>query len=245
MQEVAFDQRVITAQQVAYRFIRERILDGTYRAGELLKPHSIAEQLKISRMPVREALRQLDTEGLVTLRLNRTAFVTNLTISEIADLFEMRAALEALTAENIAVNITGAMLVELEKARSAMDDVAGNAVEWARRHAQFHDRLLDICGRPLLAAEIVRLRSAIQPYLLLYAHVYPSTEIPGNEHRTLISAIRSRDAKLIEMCFREHVLSAGRGVIRFLNSRAQIADAAMEPRPVEGDFAPALVGKAV
>jgi DNA-binding GntR family transcriptional regulator len=219
---LTFVPRVVTAQQAAYEYIRERILDGTLRGGDLLKPDVIAGQVAISRMPVREALRQLDAEGLVTLRLNRTAVVTNVTTSEISDLFEMRAALETLTAAGIAANVDERALRELEQLRCAMDEASGrsNTVDWLRCHMAFHDRLLDLCGRPRLASEIVRLRSAVQPYLLLYVHVYPSTETPGMEHKTLLSAIRTGDVTLIEVCFREHVLSAGRGVIRFLNSKS-------------------------
>jgi DNA-binding GntR family transcriptional regulator len=225
-------RRVVTAKQVAYQHIRKGIFDGTFRGGDLLKPNVIAEQLSISRMPVREALLQLDAEGLVTLRLNRTAVVTNVTTSEISDLFEMRAALEALTARGIAANVNETALATLERLRSAMDELSGesNTEEWSRRHIAFHDFLLNLSGRPRLAAEIVRLRSALLPYLLLYAHVYPSTEVPGMEHKTLIAAIRSRDTALIEECFTEHVISAGKGVIKFLDThnRSATASAAQE-----------------
>jgi len=210
------DGSILSVQQVSYQLIRERILDGTFRSGALLKPHIIAKELGISRIPVREALRQLATEGLVTLRQNRTAIVTTLTVSEINELFEMRAALEALTAQAIANHITDAALAELEEFRLHMDEARGDVQEWIRRHAAFHDQLLKLSDRPLLAAEIIRIRTAAQPHQLMYVDIYRRTEMPGHEHKTLLSAISTRNTALIEMCLREHVLSAGRGVVSFL-----------------------------
>ena len=215
---VMTEPSVMTAQQLAYRFIRERILDGSFRGGMALKAHPIAEQLGISRMPVREALRQLDVEGLVTLRLNRTAIVTELTISEVNDLFEMRAALEALIAPGVAARITDEALEELERRRAAMDAVRDPRI-WVQRHAEFHDFLAGLSGRGRLVAEIERLRVAVQSYLLLYCDVYGTSELPSHEHETLLCALRTRNVALIELSLREHVLTASRGVVRFLAER--------------------------
>ena len=87
---------LVSAQQEAYRFLRDRILSGELTAEARLNPAEIAELLGISRMPVREALRQLDAEGLVTMRPNRAAHVTRLTAPEVEDLFEIRTMLEVM-----------------------------------------------------------------------------------------------------------------------------------------------------
>jgi DNA-binding GntR family transcriptional regulator len=224
------DHSIINAQKLSYGFVRERILNGTYRGGTLLKPHLIAEQLGISRMPVREALRQLDSEGLVTLRLNRSAVVTTLTISEITDLFDMRAALEALTAPSVVANTTNAVLDELEEIRLGMDAVRVEPAQWIRRHDDFHDCLLRLCDRKRLVAEIARFRASIQPYLLLYIDLFRHTEMPGHEHETVVSALRTRNVRLVEMCLHEHVVNAGRGLVRFLSEQEPAAEDSHEPR---------------
>jgi DNA-binding GntR family transcriptional regulator len=218
----------LTAQQLAYRFIRARIIDGVYTGGMSLKPNRIAEELGISRMPVREALRQLDVEGLITLRQNRTAVVTELTISEINDLFEMRAALEGLAATSVVPHLTDAALDALEALRASMNAAEDDVQEWMRRHAKFHDYLSLLCGRRRLIEEVGRLRAAVQPYLLIYNNVYRSFELPGHEHATLLTALRTRNASLIDICLREHVLSAGRGVVAFLAQRQ--SDRAKQPK---------------
>ncbi len=224
------DNGVFTAQKLAYEFIRQRILDGTLPGGSLLKPHLVAERLEISRIPVREAMQQLAAEGLIMLRLNRTAVITSLTIAEISDLFEMRAALEALTAESIAPKIDDTVMDELEELLAQMDEVRGDGPAWIPRHAAFHDRLLALCGRQRLVSEISRIRTTIQPLLLFHIDIYRSTEMAGYEHETILSALRTRNAALIEMCFREHVLSAGRGVVSFLAANhPELGDADLSP----------------
>jgi DNA-binding GntR family transcriptional regulator len=221
--------QIVTAQQVAYGVIRERILEGVLRGGTLLKPNLIAEELGISRMPVREALRQLDAEGLVTLRLNRTAVVTTLTTSEIADLFDMRAALEGLTAPAVAAGVTDRVLADLERLRQAMDEARRDPREWMRCHGAFHDYLLGLCGRRRLAEEITRLRATLQPYLRLYIDVHRATDVPAHEHRTVLSALSTRDVAMIEPALKEHVLSAGRDILRFVAEHQQSTEGVGPP----------------
>ena len=85
-----------TAQQEAYLFLREQILSGELSAQARVNPADVADRLGISRMPVREALRQLDAEGLVIMRPNRRAFVASLSATEVEELFEIRTALEVM-----------------------------------------------------------------------------------------------------------------------------------------------------
>src|SRR5687767_7810298 len=87
-----------TAQEEAYTYLREAILSGHYPGGTRLDLNEIARAVRASRMPVREAIRQLDAEGLVSIRPNRGAVVTQLTADDIVELFETRAVLEGLAA---------------------------------------------------------------------------------------------------------------------------------------------------
>ena len=212
-----------TAQRQAYDFIRGEILSGAYPGGAKVNPQTVALRLGISRMPVREAIRQLDSEGLVTIRPNRGAIVTVLTPKEIAELFEMRAVLEALAARLALPRLQGEALEELELLRQRMDRVRGDAKTWILRHNAFHNYLCGLSDRPRLAAEIDRFRTAVQPYLLMSISVYQSTEMPHFEHEAIIDAVRSRNLARLESCMRDHVLSAARGVIEFLEQRGNAA----------------------
>lgn len=203
----------------AYWHVRNRILSGEFKGGDRVNPAEVGEALGISRMPVREALRQLDAEGLVTIRPNRGATVTTLTPAEVSELFEIRAVLEALAARLALPHLVGEAFEELDILRQRMDRARGDAKLWVQRHNDFHDFIAAQSRRPRLNADIGRIRDAIQPYLLLYIDVYHSTEMPGFEHTTVMDAIRSRNSQLLELTIRDHVMSAASGVIEFLQNR--------------------------
>lgn len=205
-----------SAQQRAYGFIREKIIDGTYSGGAKLNPTRIADDLDLSRMPVREALRQLDAEGLVTMRPNRGAIVTTLTVEEIEELFEMRAALEGLAARRAAKMIQPEQRAELRRIVQDMGRAAGTPHAWLKLHDDFHELLCAISGWERLAADIRKIRSAVHPYLLLYNNVYHETEMMGAEHIGLVMAIETGNQLLAERVAADHVMSAGAGVVQWL-----------------------------
>lgn len=225
---MAGNDQFITAQQQAYTYIRDRILNGDLAAGAWLNTSAIADELALSRIPVREAVRQLDAEGLVMIRPNRGAIVTDLQPADVEELFEIRAALEALAIRRALPRLVGETFDDLEALRLRMDRVRGDPKAWLPRHREFHDFLCQASGMPRLAAEIRRVELAVQPYLMMYISVYGHTEMPGYEHGTLIDAIRTGNSNLAELTMRDHVLSAGRGVVEHLRLRADVA-----PQPVK------------
>src|SRR5262249_42046028 len=186
--------------------------------GLRLNPQRIADDLGISRMPVREALLQLDAEGLVTIRPNRGAIVTVLTADDVQELFEMRAVLEGLALVLAAPRLRGSLVSELNDLRARMDRVRGDPRQWTQRHDEFHDFIARQSGRPRLLAELQRIRAAVRPYLLLYIDVYHKTEMIGYEHGAIVDAIVSGEDANLEACMREHVMTAATGVLKFLRS---------------------------
>ncbi len=210
---------LVSAQQEAYLYLRDRILSGELAGDARLNPAEIAELLGISRMPVREALRQLDAEGLVIMRPNRAALVRRLTAGEVEDLFEIRTALEVLAVRPAVQALTDESLAELVATMERMDRARANPVEWLSRHDDFHDAVLALGERRRLRQELVRVRLAIRPYLLMYMKVFDTVEMPGLEHASLIDALASRDVARAENDMREHAANAGAGLIKFLRER--------------------------
>lgn len=208
-----------TAQQHAYSYVREKILSGDYAGGMRLDPAEIAQAVGVSRMPVREALRQLDSEGLVVMRPNRGALVTRLTPLEVEELFEIRAVLEALAVRFAVAELTEDALSELEALKGKMDRVRHDPRLWIGRHNDFHQFISGLGRRTLLARELGRVRTAVEPYLLMYISVYHSTEMEGSEHDALLAAISSRDAEAAASCMLDHVRQAAMGIIEFLKVR--------------------------
>jgi len=220
-----------TAQQEAYLFLREKILSAEYPGGLRLNPAQIGEMLGISRMPVREALRQLSAEGLVTMKPNRGAVVTRLTALEVEELFGMRAVLEGLAARYAASNMTDAALSEIVDAQKRMERARPDTQRWLKYHDELH-QLICLTGQCMqLPREIARIRSAVQPYLLMYLSIYGRSEMEGYEHDSVIEAIASGVPDTAEKVMREHVMSAASGIIDFLKSREiEVKSAEAEPR---------------
>jgi DNA-binding GntR family transcriptional regulator len=208
-----------TAQQEAYRFVRDRILSGELLAKARLNPTQIADCLGISRMPVREALRQLDAEGLVTMRPNRAAFVASLSAEEVEDLFEIRTALEVMAVGYAVHHLTDDDLAEFRALKDRMDRARSNKHEWLKRHEDFHQAICNTARRKRLAVEVKRIRLAIRPHLLAYLNIFDHVEMPGHEHSSLIDALSSRNAKCAQEAMRQHVANPGVGLIEFLRQR--------------------------
>jgi DNA-binding GntR family transcriptional regulator len=207
-----------TAQRQAYQYLRGHILSGRYPGGTRLNPAEITEALGVSRTPVREAIRQLDAEGFVTIRPHRGTVVTSFTPEDVLELFEMRAALEGLQVRLAVPFLGDEDLEDLERLKARMDRVREDPKLWSERHHAFHEYLGRRSNRPRLSAQISHLRAAVQPYLLLYFSVYGLVEMPGFEHQTIIDAVRGADGVRAEEAMRNHVMSAASGVVEFLKS---------------------------
>lgn len=226
---MAIDLSLVTAQQEAYHYLRDRILSGELSGNARLNPTEIAELLGISRMPVREALRQLNSEGLVVMRPNRAAFVSSLTAREVEELFEIRGALEVLAVRTAMQAITPDVMGELVALKDRMDRARHDPAEWLKRHDDFHQAICALGNRARLPQEIGRIRLAIRPYLLMYMKVFNTVEMPGLEHGSLLEALAFGDVNRAEEVMREHVANPARGLIKFLHERD--AEAAQKISP--------------
>jgi DNA-binding GntR family transcriptional regulator len=213
------DQHLMTAQQEAYHYLRDRILSGELSGNTRVNPAEIAKLLGISRMPVREALRQLHSEGLVVMRPNRAAFVSSLTAHEVEELFEIRGALEVLSVRTAMQSMTSDVIGELVALKDRMDRARLDPAEWLKRHDDFHQAICMLGNRTRLPQEIGRIRLAIRPYLLMYMKVFDTVEMSGLEHGALLEVLASGDVKRAEEAMRDHVGNPAKGLIEFLRKR--------------------------
>ncbi|NUR99494.1 MAG: GntR family transcriptional regulator, partial [Kribbellaceae bacterium] len=193
--EVRVESRESETERVT-RQLREEILDGVRGPGERLVERELAAALDVSRVPVREALKALVSEGLVTLRPRSWAVVRTFTDSDIADLIEVRTAFEPLTFRLAAERRTRE---GLDRLQATLDEhlaaaKAGNAVLARRKAADFHEQVTELASNELLM-EIERpLRSRMR--WLLAQH----DDLLGvaYQHRDLCAAIANRDVALAE-----------------------------------------------
>lgn len=170
----------------------------------------IAAALAVSTTPVREALRDLATEGLIQLDAHRGAVVQSLSHDEVREIYELRRLLEPEAYRRAAANITNEELAIAADLQARMDNERDPAI-WTDLNAQFHGVLMDSSRSPRLAAILVRLRANASPYVML------SLDLPGagfgraNEHhRRLMEALKNREDDRAAQIAIEHLESTMR-----------------------------------
>jgi len=196
-----------SAQDLCISFLRAEIMAGRIAPGERIRPEAVGANLGLSRMPVREALLQLDAEGLVTLRPNRGAVVTRLDSYSLAEIFEMRAVLEGLCARHAAALASPADIEELEAQTQTMRRVLSDPARWVERHEAFHDHLCTLGARPRIAGEARRLRLLLRPSLAVFAAQNRDPDALGHEHEVIVDALRDRNAVRAEQMAIAHVMA--------------------------------------
>ncbi|HRF08359.1 MAG TPA: GntR family transcriptional regulator [Xanthobacteraceae bacterium] len=206
----------MTAQNAAYELLKDGILSGRLPAGSQINPVEVGAQLGISRMPVREALLQLEAEGLVTFGLNRRPVVTTLTPKDILELFEIRIALESLACERASTRMSSADFADLEAQLGRMDRAMPDARKWIELHDAFHDMIYDRAEMPRLSEGIRQIRQTVRPYLLMYIDAYKSFEMPGAEHTGLLNMLRSGSPEQARTAVTEHIRNTAASVVYFL-----------------------------
>jgi DNA-binding GntR family transcriptional regulator len=200
-------QRSDPLYRQVYRLLRQQILDGKYAPGETVQESRTAETLKVSRTPVREALRQLEREGLLVPH-GTELVVADPSQEEFVDLYTCRAALERLVAERAALLATPseieAMDGALEAARAA--SVAGDAAGVFDANTRFHDVMVKSTRMPSLhqLMDTIRGRILVARRRVLSYSKETQDDI-YREHCVLLDAIRRRDVQAAQECMEAHM----------------------------------------
>ena len=184
--------------------------------GTSISPTETGQSLGISRMPVREALLQLEAEGLVRFGSNRRPIVTSRTPSEIMELFEIRIALEQLALLRAMPKIKPRTFGELSSQLERMDRAKTNPQKWLTLHDEFHGRIYAEAEMPKLMEEIKRLREIIRPYMLMYTSYFDQPEVPGHEHAALLDVIKGRDIDAAQIAIAKHIRTGAANLVYFL-----------------------------
>ena len=204
--------------------IRERILRGHYPEGEPLRQDGIGTELGVSRIPVREALRQLEAEGLVTFNPHRGAVVSTLSLKEIRELFELRADIEGHLIRRAVPHMTSEDHVRADEILDAYEFAlrAGQVVVWGALNWQFHSTLYAPADRGLTMSIVNKLHQHSDRYLRMQLSLTHGETRARHEHRAIAAAVRKGDASKAARLLREHITGAGRVLVTFLeHERAQ------------------------
>lgn len=197
-------------REIVFEALREVILNGQLKPGERLMEVQLAEEMGVSRTPVREAIRKLELEGFVVMIPRKGAYVSDLSTKDIADVFEIRSALETLAAVLACDRITNEELEELERILIKVADcVAANDLEkLVEADTQFHDVLYKASRNSRLVQIISNLRENIQRFRAISMGTPGRMRETFEEHKQLVEAITERNAELARRIAQEHIDNA-------------------------------------
>lgn len=201
------------AEQIAAT-LRADIVAGRLKPGAPLRQEHLAERFETSRMPVRDALKMLEAEGLIESIRNRGARVAALDPEGFREIYEMRAAAETLALRTAIPEMTNR---HLDMAAALQDQAEGAPLAtFGTLNKQFHETLYAPCGWPRLLAHIDALADLSDRYLRIAAIELDYMERSHSEHRGVLDACFARDADKACALLDAHIRDAGRSLYRTL-----------------------------
>ncbi|MCL6588752.1 MAG: GntR family transcriptional regulator [Firmicutes bacterium] len=198
-------------RELVFESLRESIISGVLNPGERLMEIQLAEEMGVSRTPVREAIRKLELEGLVVMLPRKGAYVAGLSLKDIADVFEIRGALEGLAAELAAERITDDELEELERYLVRITEeieTGGDLAKVVEIDTDFHTLLYKASRNHRLSQIINNLREQIQRFRATSLSYPGRMKAAVEEHRRIVEAISARDGDLARKLAQEHIENA-------------------------------------
>ncbi len=205
--------------------LRDKIVRGELQEGEQLRQDAIANEFQVSRIPVREALRQLEAEGLITIVLHRGAVVSSLSPTDILEVFQMRALLEAEVLRASVPNLTEAQLKAAEEILGRYDQALwkeGDVGSWGRLNWEFHSALYAGAERPQFMSVIKTLNYRGERYIRLQLYLTREMERAKHEHRMLLELCRARNVEAAVDLIKRHIMFAGESLQKFVVEHRQL-----------------------
>ncbi|MDR1733015.1 MAG: GntR family transcriptional regulator [Synergistaceae bacterium] len=187
--------------------LREAIYRGILLEGEALHQSQLAERLNVSPIPLREALRLLEMEGLVDFHGRRGATVTKLTLEEAREIYEMLTALEVSVLRIALPSISDEVVAAAEALLDRME-TEPDCMVWRELNIEFHNTLHEPADRPLTLDMIARLRQQIDRYVRL--HLESMREESQQQHRKILEAVRAGDLEAATAALEFHLKNTSR-----------------------------------
>ena len=191
-----------------FHHIRENILSGTYSENEELKESTIGTELGVSRTPVREALRQLELEGLVNIIPNKGAYVTGISEKDVHDIYTIRSYLEGLCTRWACENIKEEQLNELEEViyLSEFHAQKKHFEQILELDNKFHEIIYHCCGSKILEHVLSDFHHYVQRVRKITLAQEERVVKSNKEHKMILEALRKRNGNLAEKLAHEHII---------------------------------------
>jgi len=203
MSEVTVDQFSLTADSVTDQ-LRALIFKGTFGVGVQLKQESLAKRFGVSRIPVREALKRLEAEGLVTHAPHQGSVVASRSTQELLETLDIRVGLEARALVLALPHMTDEVFRQAEAIMQRYD-ASERPRDWAELNLEFHMCLYHPCARPRLLKAIEDLVRGIDIHLRAHQSYAVGRKSPQNEHRDILDACIARDLLRARSLLEAHI----------------------------------------
>lgn len=199
-------QKPPTAQEAVLAELRRFIVTGRLRPGEQVVQDALAAELGVSRVPLREALKILEGEGQVTYVAHRGYFVTQLSLSDLLEVYRIR---EILEAEAVRVGLPQMTTEDVDRLEEAEREVsaaavAADVVKMTQANRRFHFALIEACGLPRLVRIVGLLWDATEVYRSVYFTEPQNRERAEAEHRDLVRAVKAGDVERALQVLEQH-----------------------------------------
>ncbi len=216
-------RRVKTIRSQVYQILRDEICSGQYPPGAWLQEAELTEHLGVSRSPVREALRQLVSDGLLIEVPNKGVFVKEFTVKDIDEIFDMRMMLESYSIQNSRRGMTSARIQQLFDILTTLErtHAAGDLEAYTRADEELHNRIVELGDNSLVKSTYDRVRSMNQQFRVLSLTSHRRFDESLTEHQQVIHALALRDVAAADNTNRVHLELARQCIKEQLESRAK------------------------
>jgi DNA-binding GntR family transcriptional regulator len=212
----------LSQTQRAYHELRRRILDNELVPDRQYLEQELADVLRMSRTPVREALIRLSEERLVEVRPRHGARVIPVSAEDMREIYELLTELESLAARKLGER--GLRPAQLARFQAAVDDMdqalqRNDLIGWARADETFHSLLVDLCGNSRLKQIVATVRDQAHRARMQTLKLRPKPVDSNRDHAAVVEAIRKRDGERAAAIHRRHRQQAGAMLLRLLAKR--------------------------
>lgn len=194
-------------REIVYEELKRQILKGKIVPGARMMEVELADEMGVSRTPVREAIRKLEKEGLVTIEPRKGAYASDISVKDMLDILEVREDLEALASKLAAERMSQEGLVELKKISTAYNDavMANNTEEIIHYDELFHQTIVANSGNGTLLQVLEMVQGMALRFRYLYYDDFNRYKKMPKEHEEIVHAIESGDGERAKFVADKHV----------------------------------------
>jgi len=203
-------------REIVYEELKMQILTGKIVPGVRMMEEELAKDMGVSRTPIREAIRKLEKEGLVTIEPRRGAYVSEMSVKDMLDILEVRQNMEGLAAYFAATRMNRKQLNALKLASESYNRavIENSTADMIQHDTEFHRIIVDSCNNKILVQMVAQLQELVLRFRYLYYDDFRRAENMPAEHQKILDAIREGRAEDARMAANIHIDRLKEMVIR-------------------------------